>query len=91
MTYMICRNRVEDYDNWYGIFASHKKAHKAHGMDLVHLWRDQADANNVFFIYRVESVEKVHEFMSQPQAGEARDAARVIDGEYSFVDAEPLY
>jgi hypothetical protein len=50
MVYMLCRNRVADYQIWKRIFDSHKEAHLEAGLILVNLWQSLDDPNNVFFL-----------------------------------------
>ena len=39
MTYMLCRNRLADFARWKRVFDSHAEAHRAAGLNLLHLWR----------------------------------------------------
>jgi hypothetical protein len=91
MKYLLCRNRVEDFDRWYDVFSSHKQAHKEAGLLLQHVFRSAEDPLDVFFSFRVESVEKAKAFMETPQSVEAREAAGVVDGEFYFVDSTDNY
>ena len=85
MIYMLCRNRVADFDSWYKIFSSPTSALKESGLQLVNLWRSVEDPNNVFFIFRVESIEKAKAFVSTPEAAETGKRSGVLDGEYHFL------
>jgi hypothetical protein len=85
MTYMLCRNRVADFTRWMAVFASHQAAHRNAGLRLVQIWRAVEDPNNVFFLFEVASMEKAREFIGNPEAAKAGEAAGVLDGEYHFV------
>jgi len=84
MTYLLCRNRVADFERWKLVFASHKSAHLGAGLRLIHLWRGAEDANNIFFVFEVASVDKAREFIGDPEASKAAAASGVLDGEYHF-------
>lgn len=84
--HMPCRNSVTNYDRWVAIFTSHKSAHEKVGLFLQHLWRKSDDANTVWFLFRVDDVDKAKEFISAPAAGDAAEESAVIDGEYHFLE-----
>jgi hypothetical protein len=86
MTYMLCRNHVTDFDKWHKIFSSHAAAHKRAGLHLIHLWRATEDANNIYFVFRLESIEKARAFIDAPEAADASKDSGVIAGEYHFVE-----
>ena len=85
MTYMLCHNRVADFSRWKAVFVSHQAAHQEAGLRLVHIWRAVEDANDIFFLFEVASMEKAREFIGDPGAAKAGEASGVIDGEYHFV------
>jgi hypothetical protein len=87
MKYMLCRNRVEDYQAWRQVFDSHAEAQREAGMRVVNVGRAADEPNNVFFLFAIDSVEGVNDFMSQPIAAEGRERARVIDGDFHFLDS----
>jgi len=89
VTYMLCRNRVEDYAKWKAVFDSHPEAHQAAGLRLVDMWRSVEDPNNVFFMFEVADMEKAHEFINDPESAKAGEDSGVIDGEIHFVESVP--
>jgi hypothetical protein len=91
MTYLLCRNRVLDFPRWKAVFASHEEAHLAAGLKLKGLWRGAEEPNNVFFVFEVESLEKAHKFIGDPEAAKAAEASGVMDGEYHFVESAGGY
>ena len=91
MTALLCRNRVEDFNNWKRIFDSHAPAHRAAGMHLKSLWRESEDPNNVFFLFELTDAEKARAFLKAPPAREAAQASGVVDGEYHFLESAPAY
>ena len=86
MTYMLCRNRVADYSRWKAVFASHKNAHEDAGLRLIALWRSVEEANNIFILFEVASLEQARQFIRDPEAAKAGAASGVIDGEYHFLE-----
>ena len=84
MTHLLCRNRVKDFSRWRVVFASHEAAHLKAGLRLV--WVGVEEANNVFFLFEVSSMDKAREFINDPEAGKAAEASGVIDGEYHFIE-----
>jgi hypothetical protein len=90
MLELLCRNRVEDYQRWWGVFESHASAHREAGLELADLWRDLEDPNNVFFLFRVGSLEKTRAFIRDPSAADAGAAEGVLDGEYYFLERGEL-
>ncbi len=91
MTYMISRNRVQDFERWRAVFASHADAHRAAGLHFTGLWRDVKEPDNFFFMFRVESIERAEEFIHAPESAQAGADAGVIDGEYHFVEEAEGY
>ena len=85
MTYMLCRNRLVDFARWKRVFDSHAGAHRAAGLNLLHLWHSVDDPSNVFFLFEVNSIEKARAFISAPEAAEAGRISGVIDGEMHFL------
>lgn len=91
MTYMLCRNRVEDFAKWKIVFDSHPEAHQAAGMRLVGMWRGIEDPNNVFFTFEIASVDRAKEFINDPDSARAGEVSGVIDGEVYFAESVPGY
>lgn len=85
MIYMLCCNRVADYQIWKRKFDSQKEAGLEAGLTLVNLWQSLDDPNNVFFSFRVDGLEKAKAFISAPENAEIGKAAGVLDGEIHFV------
>ena len=88
MLVMLSRNRVKDYAAWRRIFDANAGAARAAGLELMHLWRDTEDPNNVFFVLKVADVRGAKAFIGAPEAAETGTAAGVLDGEYHFLTSE---
>lgn len=85
MIRILCRNKVADFDKWKAVFDSHSKAHKQAGLILEHHWRALDDANNVFFLFRVEDIAKAKAFISSPDAASAGKESGVLESDYWFL------
>lgn len=91
MTFLLCRNRVEDFATWKAVFDSHAAAHRDAGLRLVNVWCAVEEPNNIFFVFEVASMAQAREFIENPDAAKAGAASGVIDGEYHFVESAPGY
>lgn len=83
---MLCRNRVVDFDRWHTVFASHEAAHRRAGLHLAGIWPRIEDRNNVYFLFRVENLDRARAFITDPAAAQVGEAAGVLDGEYHFLE-----
>ena len=86
MTYMLCRNRVEDFSKWKTEFDSNSGAAENAGLRLVRIWRSVEEPNNVFLMFEIASIERARDFISSPEAARTGEASGVIDGECHFVE-----
>jgi len=88
---LLCRNRVEDYARWRKVFDTNAPAAREAGLQLTDLWRDMEDPNNIFFLFRVSSVDRARTFIEDPAEAEVGAAAGVLDGEYHFLEKDTTY
>ncbi len=91
MIHMLCRNKVHDFSKWLEIFSSHKAAHVEAGLILEQLWQAADDPNNIFYLFRVEDIDKANAFISAPDASQAAQTAGVIEGEFHFIESTDGY
>lgn len=91
MLFMLCRNRTRDYAAWRAVFDSHAAAHREAGLVLRHLWRSDADPNEVFFLFEVRDRERALAFVNDPAGAEAGARAGVLDGEITLLESAPGY
>lgn len=87
MYVMLCRNRVADFQKWKAVFDSHAPSHRAAGLKLMYLWRDNENPNNFFFVFEVSNLDRARAFINDPSSAEIGRAAGVLDGEYHFLKA----
>jgi len=86
MTFMLCRNRVKDFDQWKPIFDSYAEAHQKSGLNLVNMWRSIEDPNIIFLMFKVARADKALEFINSPESAKAGEISGVIDGECHFIE-----
>lgn len=79
MTYLICRNKVADFDRWKRVFDSHAEAQRAAGLRVEHVWRNIDDPAEVHMLFQVDDLEKARAFVSSPKVPEAQKASGLID------------
>ena len=87
--YLLVRNRVKDYGVWYTYFVSEKPAALEYGLTVEHLWSEENNPNNVFFLFAIESKEKALAFMDRPESVDVGEKSGVLDGEYYFLESAP--
>lgn len=85
MTYMLVRNRVDDFDRWKRIFDAQTGRAVQAGLKLLHLWTSIDDRNNAFFLLEVADIDRAKAFLAAPESAEAGRTSGVIDGEYYFL------
>jgi len=78
MGYLICRNKVADFDRWKAVFDSHAAAQRASGLKLEHLWRGIDDPNEVFMLFAVDNLEKARGFVTVPKVPQAQQESGLI-------------
>lgn len=86
MTYMLCHNRVADYERWKTIFETHLESQETAGLQLLHLWRSIDEPNNVFFLFEVLDRETAQAYISTPEAAKVGEESGVLDGECHFLE-----
>ena len=86
MEYMLCRNRVKQFQAWYEVFTSNTATAREAGLQLINLWHDMEDPNNIFMLFSVESMERAREFINHPDAARSGEVSGVIDGECHFLE-----
>ncbi len=78
MPYLMVKHRVLDFERWYAVFKSHAEAQQQAGLCDLHLFRDDADPNNVVCLFKVEDPVKARAFTQTRDAGDAAKKSGVI-------------
>ena len=78
MTYMLCKHRVQDFERWHRIFASHAEEQKKAGLHLLYLLRDTIDPNHIVYLFRVDNMNTAKGFTETPEASNAAEESGVI-------------
>ena len=84
MKYMLCRNRVRNFDNWKRVFDGHAGAHRGAGLKLVHLWQDDEIPSQVFFLFEIEDIARARAFVESHDAQKSAHESGLIEGEFHF-------
>lgn len=79
MTYLICRNKVADFDRWKRVFDSHAEAQRASGLRVQHVWRNIDDPTDVHMLFQVDDLAKARAFVNSPKVSETQRASGLID------------
>lgn len=82
MPYLLVKHGVKDFEQWYSVVRSDKKAQKDYGIKVKWVMRGIEDPNTVVFMLKVKSVERTKEFMNRPESAE--------NGKKAGVTGEPL-
>jgi len=78
MNYLFVRQKVEDFDKWYAVFASHAEAQCEAGLRDLQLLRDTADPNVVVCFFRFDDLDKARAFTGSPDADDAKTESGII-------------
>ncbi len=87
--FLLCRNRVRDFEHWKKVFDDNLGAAREAGLTLLHRWRDVDEPRDVYFLFEVASRERALAFVEDPESASTGEIAGVIEGELHFVEAVP--
>jgi hypothetical protein len=86
MDYLLCRQRVTDFDRWKGVFDSHVAAQRDAGLSVQQVWRNLDDPNDVFMLFQVTDIAKARNFVTAPDVPEAvKESGAVGPAEVFFL------
>lgn len=77
--HLLVRHEVVDFVRWREVFETHREAQEAAGMELLHLWRNVDEPNEVVLLYEVEDPEKAKDFVYSSEVPDAQNASGIID------------
>ncbi len=86
MRYMLCHNKVRDYEVWRRIFDSHKPLHVDAGLRLLKIWRSMEDDRDIYFLFEILDLEKARAFVTAPGNEQIGRDAGVIKGEILYLE-----
>ncbi|HKW13071.1 MAG TPA: hypothetical protein VJS69_01155 [Candidatus Krumholzibacteria bacterium] len=84
MNYLLCRNRVRNFDQWKRVFDSHADIHGKAGLKLTNLWHEMDNPRHVFFLFEVEDMERARAFLDHSDASTSAHEAGLIEGDFHF-------
>lgn len=79
MTYLFCRHKVADFDQWKRVFDAHAEAQREAGLHVEKVLRNVEDPNEVFMFFRVTDIEKARAFVTAPEVPDAQTESGVVD------------
>ena len=78
MPYLRVRQKVEDFNRWHAIFASHAEAQTVAGLKGLQLLRDATDPSLVVCFFGVDDVETARAFTETPDVSDAQRHSGII-------------
>ena len=79
MIYLSVRHTVADYAKWRPIFDADEPNRRAAGATgFQHVFRDQADPNDITMLFEWDNAEKAQKFLHDPALAETMKAAGVM-------------
>lgn len=89
MKYLLCRNKVADFDQWKIVFDSHAAAQRESGLHVQRLWRGLDDPNEVFMLFEVTDLDKARAFITSPKVPDAqRQSGVTMKPDMYFMESE---
>ena len=79
MNYLICRNKVANFDQWKRVFDSHAEAQTKAGLRIERIWRGLDNAHDVFMLFAVDDLDKAKAFLNSPSVPDAQRTSGMID------------
>ena len=79
MNYLLVRHKVDDFPSWKEVFDSHAPARREAGLRVERVLRNTDNPSEVILLYSAVSLQKAREFMTHPDAHEAKRQSGVID------------
>jgi heme-degrading monooxygenase HmoA len=78
MTHMLVRHRVADFSRWKSVYNEHAPFREATGLKALHLWRNEADPNEVIILFEVADAQQAKAFIGSTDAKQKKQAAGVV-------------
>lgn len=68
MNYLLGTYKVDDVEAWKSIIASHREAHLSAGLHFQQVWSNVDNPREIFFLFRVDDVDKARLFLTEAGA-----------------------
>jgi hypothetical protein len=78
MSHILGQHVMDDVEAWKRTMEEHREWHRSAGLHLEQVWQREDDPRHIYFLFRVDEVERAREMLTQ--AG-ALDAERQRRGE----------
>ena len=79
MHYMLCRQKVADFEVWKKVLDSHSGLHREAGFFIQQVWRNLDDPNEVFFIFKVGDLDKARAFIKSQHAAQGKEESKALE------------
>jgi len=79
MTYILVRQKVEDYDKWKPVYDADAARRKAGGSQGTRVFRSASDPNEVLVLLTWTDLESARRFAEAPELRDAMQRAGVVD------------
>lgn len=77
MAHMLIRHKVADFEIWKPAYDEHRPERVAAGLTDLHLWRNEADPNEVFVLFETTDLPMAKAFADSTHLKEKMRAAGV--------------
>ena len=78
MKFLLVRQEVADFEQWYSVFSSHTEAQRQAGLNNLQLLRDASDPNIIVCLFEVDDIDSARAFTQSPSASEAKVQSGVV-------------
>jgi len=66
MPYLLVKQKVKNFDNWYAVFKSEAKAQKEAGLHDLILMHDIYDPNIILCLFKADDLERARAYTNSP-------------------------
>lgn len=77
MAYMLVQHKVKDFGEWKKVFDSVLDLRTSNGELSYDIYRDESDPNNIFAMFKWDSIENAQKYAGSPELKEAMENAGV--------------
>lgn len=79
MHYLLCREKITDFDQWKRDFDSQASAREEAWLYVQNVWRNLDNPEEVFYLFEVVDLDRARDFLGAPDAVRGRSGAASPD------------
>ena len=79
MEYLYVKQRVKDYETWFGLFDSHSEAQIVAGLVDREIYRDVENPDIIVCRFKISDLKAAKAFVSAPEAKQAQNDSGMIE------------